>query len=207
MDNISLIKEFLKKDNGDKLIINQLSEEVGIFYKGVITYFCEEMKIKIVQNQKQEHIETKNLFEEISIQLYYSNNKKIIENILKKKGKVIIISDYKTFKHFIKSILCVNGYEYYKDIKYFIKNELNIDNSDIIDFCKECPPLAFSEVSKYLVNSEGYIKESLIKENNNFMLAIRKELYNLKMNRNNFKSIYENIKNEARYKKFSFLTF
>ncbi len=207
MNNISLIKEFIKKDNEDKLIINQLSEEVGIFYKGIITYFCEEMKIKIVQDQKQEHIETENLFEEIKIQLYYSNNKTIIENILKRKGKVIIISDYKTFKYFMKSILSVNGYAYYRDLKYFLNNELNIDNSDILDFCKVCPQLAFSEISKYLVNSEGYIKENLIKEDNNFILAIRKELYSLKMDKNNFKSIYENIKSEARYKKFSFLTF
>lgn len=207
MNNISLIKEFIKKDNEDKLIINQLSEEVGIFYKGIITYFCEEMKIKIVQDQKQEHIEIENLFEEIKIQLHYSNNKTIIENILKRKAKVIIISDYKTFKYFMKSILSVNGYAYYKDLKYFINNELNIDNSDILDFCRACPQLTFSEISKYLVNSEGYIKENLIKEDNNFILAIRKELYNLKMDKNNFKSIYENLKSEARYKKFSFLTF
>ena len=69
------------------------------------------------------------------------------------------------------------------------------------------PHLAFSEISKYLINSDGYVADRSISEKNNSILDIRKELFNLKRNGGNMKTIYENLKKEVRYKKFNFLIY
>ena len=65
----------------------------------------------------------------------------------------------------------------------------------------------FSEVSKYLTNSSGYIRENKIKETTNFILEIRKELFNIKRNHSNPKDIYLNLKKEVLYKKLNFLVY
>ena len=101
----------------------------------------------------------------------------------------------------------ISGYVYQKDMEYFIKKILNIDNFEILDFCVNNPHLSFSEISKYLVNSEGYIKETSINKENNFIFEIRKELNFLKRRDSGAKSIYENLKKEVKYKKFNFLTY
>ena len=60
---------------------------------------------------------------------------------------------------------------------------------------------------KYLINSDGYVADRSISEKNNSILDIRKELFNLKRNGGNMKTIYENLKKEVRYKKFNFLIY
>ena len=121
--------------------------------------------------------------------------------------KIIIISEYKVFKEYAKKILSINGYNYIKDITYYIKEELKIDNLSIIEFCVNNPYLAFSEISKYLINSNGYVSDTNITEKNDFILNLRKQLFNLKRNNRNIRYIYENIKKEATYKKFNFLIY
>ena len=103
--------------------------------------------------------------------------------------------------------MSVNGYEYHNDIKNYIKNEHKVDDLNLIEFCITNPHLVFSEISKYLINSNGYIKDTGISEKNNFILDLRKELFDLKRNNINIKSIYENLKKEIKYKKFNFLTY
>ena len=111
------------------------------------------------------------------------------------------------FKEYSKKILSVNGYNYIKDIRYFIKNELKIDNLNVLEFCINNPHLAFSEISKYQINSHGYISDSTINEESNFILNIRKQLFNLKRNGSDTRSIYEILKKEVLYKKFNFLIY
>ena len=65
----------------------------------------------------------------------------------------------------------------------------------------------FSEVSKYLINSSNYIRENNIKENSNFILEMRKELFNIKRNQGSLKDIYLNLKKEVLYKKLNFLVY
>ena len=60
------------------------------------------------------------------------------------------------------------------------------------------PHLVFSEISKYLINSDGYVADRSISEKNNSILDIRKELFNLKRNGSNMKTIYENLKKEVK---------
>ena len=207
MNNIRQIKNFITDNNNSKMIINQVSEQIGTFYFNLVNYFCEELDVTIDKEKSFETFEAQNLFMDKKINLYYSNNLKDVEKIINIKDKTIIISDYKVFKRYIKNILTINGYDYANDINYFIKDELKIANPDILEFCISNPHLTFSEISKYLVNKEGYVKDKTISEKNNFILEIRKELFNLKRNNENIKSVYEGLKKEVRYKKFNFLTY
>ena len=207
MNNINLIEDFLGNVSDGKLIINQVSEDIGVLYRGIIDYFCKEIKVKVVKNVISETNLTQDLFKEKNIYLHYSISRKSIDSILEKKDKVIIFSDYRNYKIFSKKILSINGYEYQKDIKYYLGSELKINNSDIINFCIDNPQLALSEISKFLVNSAGYVAETRTNAKKNSILEIRKEFYSLVRNNDGVKSIYENLKKEVKYKKFNFLIY
>lgn len=207
MSNIDVIENFVVFANTDKLIINQVSEEIGIFYKNVICEFCKKEGINLVYGNGTEINETCDLFEHQKITLCFTNNTKIIDSALLKKEKTILITDYKSFKKYSKKLLSVNGYNYDKDIYYYLQNKLEITNLDVLEFCISTPQLFYSEISKFLVNSDGYVKETKIKEKNNLILELRKELFNLKREKSSLKNIYENLKNEAKYKKFNFLAY
>tara|TARA_B100001027_G_scaffold194855_1_gene150879 strand:- start:27 stop:650 length:624 start_codon:yes stop_codon:yes gene_type:complete len=207
MDNISKIKDFIINENESKMIINQVSDNIGLFYTSVITNFCEAEKIRVVKNSNLERIDSQNLFLDREIMLFFSNNKNLVTKILEMNDKIIVVSDYKTFKQFTNRSLSINGYEYHNDIKSYIRNEHKVDDLNLIEFCITNPHLTFSEISKYLINSCGYIKDSGVSEKNNFILDLRKKLFDLKKNNRNIKSIYENLKKEIKYKKFNFLTY
>ena len=207
MDNISKIKDFIINDNESKMIVNQVSDNIGLFYTSVITNFCEAEKIRVVKNSNLERIDSQNLFLDREIMLFFSNNKNLVTKILEMNDKIIVVSDYKTFKQFTNRSLSINGYEYHNDIKSYIRNEHKVDDLNLIEFCITNPHLTFSEISKYLINSCGYIKDTGVSEKNNFILDLRKKLFDLKKNNRNIKSIYENLKKEIKYKKFNFLTY
>ena len=207
MNNIELIKKSLNNDKNEKVIIDQVSDEIGAFYENIICHFCRIENIKVARDQVLENSETENLFREKKLKLFYSKSLSIIENILEKNFKAIIFSDYKIYKSYKGKVQSISGYDYKKDVEYFIKKILNIDNFEILEFCINNPQLSFSEISKFLVNSEGYIKESSINKENNFILEIRKELNLLKRRGSGAKSIYENLKKEVKYKKFNFLAY
>ena len=207
MNNIELIKKFLNNDRDEKVIIDQVSDEIGVFYENIISHFCKIENIKVARDQVLENSETENLFKEKKLKLFYSKNKSIIENILEKNFKAVIFSDYKIYKNYKSKMQTISGYDYKKDVEYFIKKILNIDNFEILEFCINNPPLSFSEISKFLVNSEGYIKEMSINKEKNFILEVRKELNLLKRKESGAKSIYENLKKEVKYKKFNFLAY
>ena len=207
MNNISKIKNFIVSENESKMIINQVSDNIGLFYNNLITNFCEVEKIRVVKNSNLEIIESQDLFLDKEIKLLFSNNKNLVTKMLEINDKIIVLSDYKTFKQFTNRTLSINGYEYQNDMKNYIRNEHKIDDLNLIEFCISNPHLAFSEISKYLINSNGYIKDTEISEKINFILNLRKELFDLKRNNRNIKSIYENLKKEIKYKKFNFLTY
>ena len=119
MNNIILIKDFLDSKNENKLIINQVSDQIGVFYSCLIDYLCSKSKIIISRNQNLETTKTQSLFIDNNVFIHYSNNKKDIDKFIKMNDKVIIISDYRVFKEYSKKILSVNGYNYIKDIRYF----------------------------------------------------------------------------------------
>lgn len=207
MNNVLLIKKFIADETKSCLLINQVSEEIGFFYINFVKNESDIKNIKLNYKSNYTEEEVIDLFKAHEIDLYFSNNRKDINTLINSNNKCIIFTDYKNFKIFSSSILTVNGYEYQKDINYYIKKELKIDNSELVDFSKENPYLAFSEISKYLVNSKGYVKENKIKESHNFILEIRKELFNLKRNQKSSMEIYSNLKQEVKYKKFNFLIY
>ena len=62
MNNILKIKNFLSDAKEDKMIINQVSDHIGIFYDNLISYYCDKFKIRIIKEQSLENIETHDLF-------------------------------------------------------------------------------------------------------------------------------------------------
>ena len=207
MNNIDLIQNFLKNETDSSLIVNQVSDEIGILYRSIIDTFCKEIGIKIIKDENKEINNSNDLFRERSLNLYYANNKKIIEDILKEKTQSIIFTDYRIYKYFANNIASINGYNYQSDIKYYLKKIKKIDNSDVLTICTENPQLMLSEISKYQINSNEYVKEKKVNDKNNFILELRKEFYNLKRKNSDTKSLYENLKKEVKYKKFNFLTY
>ena len=205
INNIELTIKFIEEDSQQKLIINQVNEEIGLFYVNLIENEAAHRKVRINYRDKFIENSSSGLFIENEIDLYFSNNKKDIEKYFNSNNKSIIVTDYKNFKIFSKSSLSVNGYNYISDIKHYITKILDIKNSELIDFCINSPYLTFSEVSKYLINSSSYIRENNIKEATNFILEIRKELFNIKRNKSSPKEIYLNLKKEVLYKKLNFL--
>ncbi len=207
MNNISRIIKFVNGEIEPVLIINQVNETISMFYLNLIERIMTEKNIKLNYNAKPLKNLSRDLFVKSEINICFSNDKKNIEQHIKSNNKCIIFTDYKNFKTYSISKSSINGYQYLKDIEYYIKEILKINNSAIIDFCKENPHLTISEISKYLINSLSYVKENKIREKNNFILEIRKELFNLKKDQKGSLEIYSNLKREVKYKKFNFLTY
>ena len=207
MNNIECIISFIREKTKSKLLVNQVNDEIGFFYVGVVEKEANTNNIKLNFNDNPIKKDAINLFELEEIDICFSNSKKIIDQLVVSNRKCIIFTDYKNFKLYSNSVLSINGYNYSKDINYYLKDVLDIKNNEIINFCLNNPYLTHSEVSKYLVNNSGYIKENDIKVSDNFILDIRKELFNLKKNQRDIYKIYTNLKSEVKYKKFNFLVY
>ena len=206
--NINKIEVFLSNQDTDKLIINQINDDIGQFYLYVVRHFSKIKDIKLkIDHEKTSSSSVIDLFGAKEVELLnLTNNKKIKEQIDKEK-KIIILSDYKNYKSFIKQAQTINGYDYEKDIKYFIQKKLNINDDNLIRYCLSMPSLTYSETSKFLNNNAGYAKDKSIEEEKNFILEIRKEIFKIKKISSNIKQSYLMHKNEVKYKKFNFLTY
>ena len=206
MDNISLINGFINNKAEKKLLINQVNDEIGLFYVNLIENYTREKNIKLVRKETFSENAVNDLFAEEVIDVCFSNNKRTVENFIHSSNKCIIFSDYKNYKVFSDICLCINGYNYQKDINIYLKSILKVKNSEILDFCLYTPYLTFSELSKYFINESKYVRDKKIKESSNSILEIRKNIYNLKKNQKDMIKIYTFLKKEALIKKFSFLT-
>ena len=102
MNNIEFIKKFLESDKDEKVIIDQVSDEIGTFYENIVCHFCNIENIKIERNQSLESTEIESLFKEKKLKLFYSKNISIIKSILERNFKAIIFSDYKIYKSYKK---------------------------------------------------------------------------------------------------------
>ena len=207
MNNIRVIKDFIEDNSKSKLLINMVSEEISFFYLHFIEAEASINKIKLYYKDTFIEERIDDLFEVNELDICFSNNKKMVERFIASNNRCIIFTDYKNYKNYSKNVLVVNGYNYQKDIVYYLNNILEINNLDIIDFCKGAPHLVFSEISKYIVNSINYIKENRIKEKSNFILEIRKMIFDLKRKQKDPREIYNYLKQEVKYKKFNFLAY
>lgn len=189
------------------LIINNLNEEVANLYIGIIEFFALEKNIKVLIDKKDDKItKSVGLFQSEELKIYFSNSAKHFKELLEHNDKRIIFTDYKNFK-LNKNLPFLNSYNYEKDIIEFIHNFLNIQNKNLLYYCVDNPHLLFSEISKFLINSNNYISDQKTLGNTNYILDIRKKISQSKKEKNNIKDLYFYFKKEVLYKKFNFLTY
>ena len=206
-NQVLLIKEFISS-NENNIVINQVNDDISIFYLSLIKYFANNQSIRIdIDNNTVPIAIEDDLFGTKAIQTFNITNAKKLDSMLDAHSKKIIFTDYKNYKRLIPKFNSINGYQYENDIAFFIRNELNIDNDELLYYCKNNTALLFSETSKYLINSNQYSSDRSLTEEKNHILDIRKSIFEIKRNNFNIKDLYQNIKKEAEYKKLSFLTF
>ena len=207
INQILFIEKFLTS-NEENLIINQVNEEFGLFYFTVVKYFADKRTISLIVDNSEESIGIEDdLFGQKKIKIFNLTSSKKLAVTLNLNNKKIIFTDYKNYKKLVSNYNCINGYKFEFDIKSFIKDELKIDNDELLQYCKSNPALIFSETSKYLINNNKYSKDQSLAEEKNHILNIRKSIFEIKRNNLNIKDFYINLKKEADYKKFNFLTY
>ena len=206
-DQISIIERFLISDE-QTIIINQVNEEIGIFYLEIIRYYAEKNRINISIDQGDEFMGSEDdLFGLKEIKVYNITNKNKIAAVLNSDNKKIVFTDYKNYKKLNTKNNCINGYKFEYDIVFFIEHELKINNDELLYYCKNNPALLFSEISKYIINNNQYISDQGRIAEKNHILNLRKSIFEIKKNNLNVKNLYLNIKKEAMYKKLSFLIY
>ena len=206
-NQIRLLQEFIHSEQ-KSLVINSINEAVDFFYISVIKFFTNNIKIKIILNQNEaanQNID--DLFGNITLSIYFNTKSKQVFEILKDEEKKIIFTDYKNYKKISSQIDRINSYQHNQDMEFFIKEIMNIDNDELIFYCKSNPALIFSEISKYMVNNKNYIKDQKLNDDINHIMEIRKSIFNMKKNHQYIKELYEKIKDEVKYKKLNFLTY
>ena len=202
---ILLIEKFFKSDE-ETILINQVNEELGIFYLGVIKYYADKQGIKMnIDGNSEPMIIENDLFGQKEVKILSVSNSKRLSSVLNSHYKKVIFTDYKNYKKLNSKYNCINGYNFAVDIIFFIKNELKINNNELLEYCKNNPVLLFSEISKYLINNNQYSSDRALLEEKNHILNIRKSIFDIKKNKMNIINLYSKIKKEAEYKKLSFL--
>ena len=207
VSQILLIKKFLIS-NDETLLINQVNDELGIFYLSIIKYYADKQGIKIIVDDNNETIGAEDdLFGQKEIKVSFITNTKKLTISLNTFEKKIIFTDYKNYKNLNNNFNSINGYHFEHDIVFFIRDELKINNDEVLHYCKNNPVLLFSEISKYLINNNQYSSDQTLVDEKNHILEIRKSIFENRKNNFNIKNLYLNIKKEAEYKKLSFLTY
>ena len=207
MRSIENINDFLNNNEVNCLLINQVNDEIGSFYLYVIIYLSKSLGINVSFNNEADNIsDNSDLFGLKKIHIFNLTSSKKIDKLLLSREKLIIFTDYKNFKKYQKNYQTINGYNFSNDLKVFIKNTLKIENQNLMEICLKNPQLILSETSKYLINKDNYLKDESIHIEVNKILEIRKNIFELKRNEN-LQQLFAAIKEEAKYKKFSFLTF
>ena len=205
---INQIKELKNFFNSSikNLLINQSTEEINQLYYNFIKHYCERNKYQLIFDER--YTSTSNdLFEITKIKIIRSNNEKKINEYVDSDEKKILFLEYRLFKKLKNKFKFINSYQYETDINDFITKELQIENKELINFCKINPIALFSETSKYLVNNNRYVTDQVLKDQKSQILNLRKSIYELKIKKFDIKNLYSKIKIEALFKKFNFLIY
>ena len=204
-NNIDLIHNFLVGDNL-KLLVNQVNDEIGRFYEVIIKSMSKKIDIQILDDSNLIN-DNNDLFGGKKIYLTNSNNSKLIEQISNTNSQNIIFTDYKNYKKFFKKFILINGYDFEKDLKYYLETFLEIKNDELFNYCLSYPHLISSETSKYIINNINYSADYIVNEKENFILKIRKDIFKLKKSKIDVKQLFFKLKTEMIYKKFNFLAY
>jgi len=208
LNNVEIIKQFFSSNEDKNLLINKVNEDIGCFYELLLKEISSIYQIKIDKLSDSLYSSTSNdLFQERRVLLANLTNSKQIDELSKNEHQKIIITDYKNFKRYQNSFLVINGYQYERDIIYFLKNIYNINDESLINYCLSLPYFTVSEATKYKVNKSGYITDAKSKGLDNFILEIRKDIFKLKKSQIDIKKLFSKIKSEVVYKKFNFLIY
>ena len=208
LNNLEIIKKFFSSNKDKTLLINKVSEDIGCFYELLLEEISSVYQIKIDKLSDSLYSSTSNdLFEERRVLIANLTNSKQIDELSKNDYQKIIITDYKNFKKYQNKFLVINGYQYERDIIYFLKNIYNISDESLINYCLSLPYFTVSEATKYKVNKSGYIADAKSKGLDNFILEIRKDIFKLKKSQIDVKKLFSKIKSEVMYKKFNFLIY
>ena len=207
-NNIPLIKKFLVNNDDKKLLINRLDEKIDQLYYYIISYFSKksEFELKVVDSEDANLTQDNDLFGKPEVKLYKKIPSKKIETFLDNNDRAIFFVDYRNYKKFKDKHNSVNAYNYKIDIKYFLQNELQINNQLLLNNITNSPEYIYSEIEKFLVNNK--YENSIFNENLiDGFLNNRKDLYDIKTKTpTNFVEFYNLLKKEVNIKKFSFLT-
>ena len=208
LNNIEIIKQFFSSNKDKTLLINKVNEDIECFYELLLKEISSVYQIKIDKLSDSLYSSTSNdLFQERRVLLANLTNSKQIDELSKNEYQKIIITDYKNFKKYQNKFLVINGYQYERDIIYFLKNIYNISDESLINYCLSLPYFTISEATKYEVNKSGYITDAKSKGLDNFILEIRKDIFKLKKSQIDIKKLFSKIKSEVVYKKFNFLIY
>jgi hypothetical protein len=207
MNNLEKINDFFTKNKKNLLIINKISEEIDSLYRSFISYFGRESLINLeYKDELKIDNQVNDLFGLDKIYITNTNSKKNIQSLSSQSTRVIVFTDYKTFKILQNTYESINTYNFEKDIETFINKFLGINNTVLLDNILASPSSFYSEVSKYLINKNNYSKNFALSYDTNFILNIRKDIFGIKKN-GNLKELFLKLKEEVNYKKFSFLTY
>lgn len=204
-NNIEIARNFIKTGEGN-LLVNQVNEEIGCFYEIALKEISKEFDVKITNNLDPKNEISYDLFDSRKINLITSTNSKLIKQMFDMDGQNIVLTDYKNYKKLQKDFISINGYEFKKDLAYFLKI-FDINNDNLFNYCLGMPFFTFSEISKYKLNILNYTSDPVTNETTNFIVNIRKDIFKFRNSEKDLKKLFIKLKSEVKYKKFSFLTF
>ena len=209
MNNIKALEDFFTDKRNKTIFINNVDEEKKCFYELLIREISKRYSSKLIQvSDTEKNNFSDNLFDtEIKIYTYHLTNNKQIEKVLNKNHKSIIFTDYKNYKKFFKTYQTINGYKFEEDVRLFISILFNINDENLINYCTEHPYLLFSELEKYKINEINYSVDSMVNQNSNFIMNIRRDIFYIKKSNIDVKELYSKLIEEVSYKKFNFLTY
>ena len=118
-NQISIIKDFIDSSE-DNMLINQVNDEIAIFYLEVLKHYANNQGIKISNNTLAvDALSEEDLFGTKTIQTYNITNAKKIDTILNAQSKKILFTDYKNYKRLSSKLNSINGYQFEKDVFFF----------------------------------------------------------------------------------------
>lgn len=200
-NNLKNLISFFQTDKG-VLIINKISEEIECFYLYMIEYYALKFDTFILFDSNNLGGVCNDLFGRKEIKIIFTSSQSQVEKIINNNEKKILITNYKLYKKFNLKQLFINTYNFKSDVIDFLNNELNISNSTLTNNIISHPQFTYSEISKFILNA----KVSLIEIDNSQdqLLEIRKKIYQSKNDNNiNLKLMFDLLKDEVKYKKFS----
>ena len=203
-NQIEKINLFLKSDEKN-LLINKINEHIYLFYRDVFKYYANQLNFEISSEDSLKAND--DLFDIKTLKVFSESSLKKIELLLTSNEKKIIFIDYKNYKKLISKYSSINAYQYGGDMSYLLNNEFKIKNKDLLDNCKNSPAYFFSEISKFKINMVAYDKMTKDIEYADHILNIRKKIFELKKDKKDIINLFNSVKDEVKYKKFSFLVY